>query len=650
MKQTISLLCLAITLQVIAQEAQSDSFGLTKIAEMERDRHQSLRDFRANALTHDYDLKYHRIHWTVDPAVRYISGEITYYFVPTVPDFRSLHLDCSTQLMVSNVTYRGEELSFSQFEPALLKINFDNALKEGVVDSITLNYEGVPEETGLGSFVQSSHAATPIIWTLSEPYGARDWWPCKQSLNDKIDSIDVYITTDPEYKVASNGLLVSEVQSDSLITYHWKHRYLIPAYLIAIAVTNYAEYSDYVEMPDGDTLEILNYVYPEDISTLQQQSPATVDIMEFFNTLFGEYPFADEKYGHAQWGRGGSAMEHTTMSFMHNFSHGLIAHELAHQWFGNQITCGSWHDIWLNEGFATYLEGITYEFNLPTGAVTWRQWLDFRRRFVTDNTFGNVYVADTTNVNRIFSSRLTYSKGALLLHMLRWIMGDKDFFEAVRNYLNDPDLAFGYARTIDLQRHLEALNAWDFEEFFNDWFYNEGHPTYHIQWWNGSHGVNFNVSQSQSHGSVDFFEMPIPIHCTGEGQDTILRFDHMEQGQLFSAQLPFEVEQVRFDPDWWILSRNDVVEFVLVSNEEVEAIREAVVIAPVPVTDQVRISIDPQYQIEKAQLFYASGKSIKQFTPSSAEFAFSMQQYPAGNYLLMLEVDGIRVTERFIKI
>ena len=245
-----------------------------------------------------------------------------------------------------------------------------------MLDSLTISYSGNPISSGFGSFEQGTHNGDPVIWTLSEPYGAKGWWPCKQDLNDKIDMIDVYITTpqynasNEEYIAVSNGLEQSQVVNGNNKTTHFKHQYPIPAYLIAIAVTNYEVYSHEVAN-NGNPFDVVNYVYPEDLAYAQANTGVTVDIMDLFTNLFEEYPYASEKYGHAQFGWGGG-MEHTTVSFMGGFSRGLIAHELAHQWFGNKVTCGSWQDIWLNEGFATYLSGLVIEdFD---GLPSFRSW------------------------------------------------------------------------------------------------------------------------------------------------------------------------------------------------------------------------------------------------------------------------------------
>ena len=177
----------------------------------------------------------------------------------------------------------------------VLSIDFPDIINQGQLDSISITYEGIPASDF--AFNQSFHQDVPIISTLSEPYVAKEWWPCKEDLNDKIDSIDIFIRTPAEFRAASNGVLVSENVEGSDKIYYWKHRYPITAYLIAISVTNYASYSDYVALENGDSLEILNYVFPENLESRRQSTQINRRQMEVFNNLFGVYPFANEKYG-----------------------------------------------------------------------------------------------------------------------------------------------------------------------------------------------------------------------------------------------------------------------------------------------------------------------------------------------------------------
>jgi aminopeptidase N len=221
-------------------------------------------------------------------------------------------------------------------------------------------------------------------------------------------------------------VLVSETQNGNLRTCHWKSHYPIAAYLVAIAVTNYSYYSNYVPLGSGDSLQVLNYVYPEDLTYAQSNTPGIISIIQLYDSLTITYPFFKEKYGHCQFGWGGG-MEHQTMTYLVSFDYSLMAHECAHQWFGDMVTCGSWEDIWLNEGFATYWQGMTVEHYDPSN---WMGWKQSQRDYIISQPDGSVLCTDTTDVGRIFDGRLTYSKGAYLLHMLRWTVGDAAFFQA----------------------------------------------------------------------------------------------------------------------------------------------------------------------------------------------------------------------------
>lgn len=558
--------------------------------------------FRSNPLTEDYNVIYHRIELQVDPAVSYIQGAVTTWFRPMGQTLAALHLDLYDQMLIDSIHWHGQSCTYSLSDNTLA-IDLPQAVGAGILDSVTVWYQGSPSATGFGSFNQSTHNGIPVLWTLSEPYGARDWWPCKQDLNDKIDSIDMIVTTPAAYRCAGNGLLVEEYQVGDRKVYHWAHRYPIAAYLVAFAVTDYAVYSDLVPTA-GDPIEVLNYVYPENLATAQSATQAIVPIMQLYNDLFGLYPFAEEKYGHAQFGWGGG-MEHQTMSFMVGFSHLLMAHELAHQWFGDKVTCGSWEDIWLNEGFATYLEGLNYEHGI--GPTDWTAWKQGKIDHVTSSPGGSVWVNDTTSVSRIFSSRLSYSKGAMLLHMLRWELGDDAFFQGVRNYLNDPDNAYAYGQTEELKTHLEATGGVDLTTFFENWYFGQGYPTYALQWSANGQQVMLQVDQTTSHASVSFFPMTLPIYITGPGgQDTLLRLPNTVNGQSWLIDLPWPAQDLAFDPDLWLVKGPTQITVGVDDPVWASSIR----IFPNPVGDGL-LTIDvPDVTLQRVKILDASGRLV----------------------------------------
>lgn len=622
------------------------------IAAMEAQARANLLQRRTNEFTDNYDIKYHRFEWTIDPREYYIQGTVTTYFLPTEAGFDQINFELSNELTVNQVRYQGQNLNFTLSNDDILRISLPNILPIGELDSLSITYEGAPPRTGFGSFSQSFHGNTPVIWTLSEPYGSKDWWPGKMDLSDKMDSIDVIVRTPQQYRVASNGLLVSETQQDTFKTYHWRHRYPITAYLIAIGVTNYDVYSDFVTMPDGSELEVLNYIYPEQMVFAQSQTFRTVQAIQLFNELFTPYPFAKEKYGHAQFGFGGG-MEHQTMSFMGGWSQSLQAHELAHQWFGDKITCGSWQDIWLNEGFATYLEGLTQEAGI--GTVDFQLWLFGKISSITSAPGGSVFVNDTTSVNRIFNGRLSYSKGAMLLHMLRWKLGDNNFFQAIRNYLNDPELAYSYAKTDDLKRHLEAQSGQDLTEFFEDWFYGEGYPSYTIDYFpqynQQNNLVHLTVRQTTSHSSVDFFEMPIPLRFkSNDGRDTTVVLDHRFSGQEFVVELPFEAGEVSFDPDLWLVSANNQVNVILVSTQDLDYLAKQVQIFPNPANDFLTVDVKKlPVKVWQIDIFDTKGSFVMRQQVTNNFETLDVSEFSSGMYLLRLQTDAGTIAKTFIK-
>lgn len=543
--------------KALAQESAPD-FSTSDIAVLES-RSAGLRMAAAGLrvmASNNFDVKYYRCEWEVDPAVNNIKGNVTSHFLMTSAG-NSITFDLSSALTVSAVQQRGSDVAFVHAGDALT-ITLQNPLTQGTKDSVTISYEGTPPAAN-AAFVVTTHgpSVTPVLWTLSEPYGSRDWWPCKNGLDDKADSLDVYITHPAVYKAASNGLLKSETAvAGSKTRTHWKHRYAIASYLVAIAVTNYNVLDNSV-LIGSTNVPFKTYCYPESQATFQGGVQNTLNAMVQYSSLFGDYPFKNEKYGHVQFGWGGG-MEHQTCSFMVNMSETLIAHELGHQWFGDKVTCGSWQDIWLNEGFATHLASIYMEAKYPANTPTTRT---NEINNITSQPGGSVWVDNVNDVNRIFNSRLSYLKGSHLLYMLRWILGDATFFTGVNNYINDPALAYGYATTANLKSHLEAASGTNLTYFFDQWFTGQGYPTYQVEWYPVGNSVQVKLNQTQSHASVSFFQLPVPLlfRNANTNQQKLVVLNNTSNGQFFTDNLGFEATEVTFDPDVWLITRNNTL-------------------------------------------------------------------------------------------
>jgi aminopeptidase N len=586
------------------------------------------------------DFVYQRCEWQVDPFMNWIDGKITTHFVPN-QSITTIEFDLSVVLTVDSIVYNGNTVLFSHAFN-ILNAQLGATLPASVLDSVSVYYHGAPD-TSIRGFQLDVHGPNndPVMWTLSEPYGAMNWWPCKQNLSDKIDSIDILVTAPLWYEVASNGILTNDVTFAVQRQWTWKHRHPIAAYLVAFAVSDYSVFT--YEVPfAGDTVEVVNYVYPEDSAFA---AVATLDViaqMQLFDSLFGLYPFADEKYGHAECNFGGG-MEHQTITFLGGFWYELLAHELAHHWFGDKVTCATWEDIWLNEGFATYLSGLCYEHYAPT--QYWYPWLEANMSYTTSLPDGSVWVDDTTVASRIFDARLSYSKGAMVLHQLRWVIGDSAWYAAVNAYLTN--YAYGFATTADLQTEFETASGQNLQWYFDDWFFGEGFPTYTITWsQDTANVVTAVVQQTQSDVSVPFFELPIPLYFKNATSDTLIRVQHTVSGQSFTIPLGFAADSLIFDPYIWIITDSAAA-----SNVGEPTLPTTFTLYPNPTSDVLMFE-SPIKGICTVKIYDMQGKLVMNATTStdgSGHGAVNIATLNYGYYNVVVTQEGKEFKTPFLK-
>lgn len=554
----VLMISLLLSQQLFAQNLNQNIEMKGLIAKEMKSYTHKMTAYNINPNTLNYDLQYQRMEVSLDPSVYNISGSVTSHFKPN-QSMGSIYFDLDNTLTVSQVQYHGSSLLFQQLATKEVKIDFPAALPANTLDSLTIFYSGAPA-TNNNAFSIGTQSTTAILSTLSEPYGAQDWFPTKQSLNDKIDRFDFKITTPSQYNVAANGKFMSEtlLPNTQKLTF-WRTAYPTSAYLIGLSITNFTKLNDTMGTPP---FPFVNYVYPSTAANAASMSNIewTKDVMNLFETYFGPYPFRNEKYGHME-SRYGGGMEHQTMSSMGSWSKNLIAHELTHQWFGDKVTCGAWNDIWLNEGFATFGTHLANE-KLIMSNTDFMNYLLGQKDLITSSPGGSTYVSDTNlaNVNTVFDSRLSYAKGAYILRMLKWILGDAVFFQALRDYHARPALAYNYVRTSDFNASLLQSTGKDFTGFFSDWLYGEGYPTYTIRWKQSGNQIVIKASQTQSNPSVSFFEMPLPIKVIGTGgQTAYLVLDNTSDNQYFSELVSFPVASVEFNYEYQVLEKNSTV-------------------------------------------------------------------------------------------
>ncbi len=508
----------------------------------------------------EFDVTFYELDLVIQPDDRIIAGSVMMQAIARQANLQQITLDLVDNLQVDSVVSTSSVLSFLH-EDDEIAITLAHAHDFGEPLDLTIYYHGQPENYagGFASFNFSTHMGAPIISTLSEPFGARAWWPCKDHPADKADSVDIVITVPGDLTVASNGLLSRvDENADNSRTWHWQERYPISTYLVSLAISNYETFSDVYRVSDTDSMVVEYYVYPEHLDAAKEDFKVTVPMLEFYSETFGPYPFVQEKYGMAEFPWGG-AMEHQTCtSYGSNLIRGdhyydrIVAHELAHQWFGDLITMKHWSHIWLNEGFATYAEALWKEHLLGLdGYLAFMRGLDpvFYGR---PDYPSSVFVYDSTNVGSLFSGTV-YNKGAWVLHMLRWVVGDAAFFSTLRDYCKE--FEYGNATTSDFQALCEAHSGRRLDWFFEQWVYGFYRPQYEYSWSTAASGEDYyailHVRQVQENTGP--FKMPLEVQwATPSGDTAFVVWDSLAFQEFYFA-LNEPVTDVAVDPKGWIL-------------------------------------------------------------------------------------------------
>jgi aminopeptidase N len=471
---------------------------------------------------------------------------------------------------ITEIRVNGNTVDYSRNNSAI-KVPVNAGQNE--IFSIETDYSGTPPTAATnplgGAGMSQDDSPTwgnEVVWSLSEPFSAYEWFPCKQSLTDKADSSFFFITVPSNLKAGSNGLLEQVVDlGNGFSRYEWKHRHPIDYYLISVSVSSYVEYNVYAN-PVGAPNPILiqNYIYdnPQTLINFQDDIDETVDFMELFYDLYGPYPFEDEKYGHCMAPFSGG-MEHQTMTTQGFFTKGLTTHELGHQWWGDNVTCASWCDIWINEGFASYSEYLMLENLYPNESVGHME--DVHDNVMNQNG-GSVWVLDSLNENRIFSGRLTYDKGAAIVHTMRYMVNDDAlFFDILRDFQVTFKDSTAYG--IDFKEALEEVTGIDFNPVFEEWYFGEGYPTYSLLWQQTGENVILQINHTTSKPNVTAtFTNDLDIRFIRPGiGDTIVRFDISGNSNTFTINnIGTIASSISVDPDNWIINR---VGSVVQSNE-----------------------------------------------------------------------------------
>jgi aminopeptidase N len=504
---------------------------------------------------YNYDVLHYEIHIDVtDTISKRIFANVIITARPTENDFTVAVFDLDNSsnslLFIDSILFSDKNFTNYQLNQAT-EMNWVNSRARctipetlSIADTFSLNiyYQGwtkIDESNwpygGLGF---DNHDGIYIIETISEPESAHNWWPCKDVPNDKATA-DIYITTGRNQLAASNGLLQSKTDIPGNKTVHWwKENYPITTYLIAITVTNYTLLTQsYTSLDSSKTMPIMNFVYPEKVSAAEYDFSRVPEMIRALALKFGEYPFINEKYGNAMANIPG--MEHQTISAMGaDYIDGsgsaedwLVIHELAHHWLGDQVTCATWKDTWLNEGGASYLESIWQEYKGGEDA-----YISHMADFLNDALAADQPLCGFSPPFDIG----VYHKGAWVYHMLRYYMGDSLFFSSMKKYLNESPYSYGSATSQQFIAYLEEVSGKDLSVFQDEWIMKGGCPYYGFAYniVNQPDGSSLKIQVSQIQPLTDIvpiFNMPIPVMVTFEdNKDTLLYLNDSLHYQVFS--------------------------------------------------------------------------------------------------------------------
>ena len=531
----------------------------------------------------NYDVKFYKLDLSVSKSSTEIYGNGTIYaeiqnspidtFVVELID----SLAENTYMVVDSVIVNGQLLDFTHANQ-LIKIVIDPQLPVGSYINAVIYYHGNGQAsvlTGYNGISNGTIFNSSVTYTYSEPFWSKVWWPCKQVLGDKADSLQISLTIDSDCKAGSNGVLESVTPlPGGKVKYYWKSNYPIAYYLVSFAAGQYIENLSYAFIEGiTDSILIQSFLF-QDCPYLPMHLNAinkTKQNLQLFTNLFGNYPFINEKYGYcltsSQWG----AMENQTMTttgyraldttaaYVSNYYYfWYSAHELGHSWFGDNVTCATWQDIWVNEGFASYSEYLALQ-NLESQERA-DFWMSDAHQKTLLEPGGSVFVPDEFKYdeNRIFDYRLSKKKGAAILHMIRFEVGnDSLFFLSLKNFQNE--FKYNVATGLDYKEVLETTTEQDFTDFFNQWYFGEGYPIYNINWIQEEDTLKIHSVQSTSTSVTPLFNMHLELKLQYSNGDTLIRINQNSNNQFYQVYSPHQITNIVVDPNNWVLDYSTVI-------------------------------------------------------------------------------------------
>lgn len=653
MKKLICTLTFAIGLSANAQKHNYCAEGKMKSLEHQINAQSAMKTSAPMAWTsHEkaYDTKFVHLNLNCERNTKYLSGDVKTVATVTVASMDTFMCLLHKNFIIDSIYINGAKRSFVR-KDSMVKTKTATTLLSGNTFTTIVYYKGTAPTGGsaIGSGYSTGTSTSwgnQATWSLSESFVAYHWWPCKQILTDKIDSSWVYVTTDSTNMVGSNGMLQNVVVVGNKKRYEWKSRKPIDYYLISVAIAKYKEYRQYAKPQylAPDSILIQNYIYDGAINNSTWISGQKVELnkmpqtMNLLCNLYGMYPFYKEKYGHCMAPFGGG-MEHQTMTSIGFFDFYIDAHELGHQWWGDNVTCKSWGDIWINEGFASYTEHLAAQYLDPANLIP---NLNSAHNNVMSQPGGSVFFtnSDTMNTGRIFSGRLTYDKGGSIIRTLQFVVNnDSVWFPMLRGFQNT--YKNSTASAVDFKNYAQTATGMNFTQFFNQWYYGEGYPTFALTW-NSMPGKAFlkSVQSTSTPTSVPLYITPIEYKLARTGYaDTIIRVMHSNTTESYTVSLLGTVTSVTVDPNQWIINKSTVVKDITLGVDENFVWSDEILVTPNPTNGIFEIKTEKNLE-GSIEIFDVTGKLVlSQTTQNKTKVDISTKE--AGIYLLVIkDVNG----------
>lgn len=598
--------------------------------------------------TDHYDVKFVHLNINCERNTRYISGNARSINKVVVASMDTFFCLLHQNHTIDSVYINGSRVFSVSRKDSMIRVKLPAPFAQNVTFTATVYYKGTAPTGGaaIGGGYNTGTSGSwgnQATWSLSESQVAYHWWPCKQNLLDKIDSSWVFITTDSTNLAGSNGRLTNVVVVGNKKRFEWKSRTPIAYYLISVAIAKYKQLNFYAKplyMPNNDSILIQNFIYDGAINNaawISGQRPSLLAIkpqLEFLSGLYGLYPFYKEKYGNCMAPFSGG-MEHQTMTSQGFFDYYINAHELGHQWWGDNVTCKSWGDIFINEGFASYTEHVVAQYLDPTNFLP---NLNSAHNNVMSQPGGSCHFTgiDTTNDVRIFNSRLTYDKGGAIVHTMRWMVNnDTVWFNTLKSF--QQLYKDNVASVIDFKNHLQTQSGINFTPFFNQWYYGEGYPTYNVTW--NFSGTTFFLKSSQTTsmpGVTPLFTTPMQYKLLRTGAaDTLIRVPHNVAVENYSMNVTGTVTGVQVDPNNWIINKvvGPTKDANLSVSEHFSGSYGAITVLPNPAADLVVVTLPNQFK-GYVSVYDSNGKKCLESPTETTELKLDIKSLPAGIYMV----------------